>query len=76
MEDNLIEYIFNRTNELCLSDLRCKNVLCKYMEYIVAIDDDMFSIVAWKKAYFYFTGSCIEAETIKEVKLAFQKWVV
>lgn len=75
MNGSLIEYIFECSKEACLSDLRSKTVLGLYMDNIECIEDDKFTIVAWIKAYEYFTGTNIHATTVKEVKQALKEWV-
>ena len=75
MDGSLIDYIFGCSKEACLSDLRSKIVLKLYIHDIECIEDEKFTVVAWIKAYEYFTGTSIHVTTVKEVKQALREWV-
>lgn len=76
MKYKLIEYIYEESNHHCLSELRDAEVLRSYMDMIIIIPEEAFTLEDWKYTYHYITGSKVKADTIQDVKIALRNWVL
>lgn len=74
MKKHLLEFIFDHTKEVCISDLKNPKILKSYIPDIIQIEDKGYTIEDWKYVYTYLTGKKIDG-SIDDIKKSLEKWV-
>lgn len=74
MQTELLEYIYNRSQESCISNLKEPQVFEKYISILEDVKSEQFSLASWEYTYRYLCGFEKHFYCIDDVKRAIYEW--
>lgn len=74
MRYTLLDYLFEKSNENCLSDLKTKPILRRHLPWILSLENDAFQIEEWSYVYQYITQDIKVFSSVEEAKQVLSQW--
>lgn len=75
MKEELLEYVYEISEESYLSNIRVPVVLERLLPKIKAIDENDFSLKQWNAFLSYIIGGLPSCTTIQEAKVLLEKFI-